>query len=189
MRRAEVSARGISVDGSAPTWGAFAQCRDPLAAAAEEVAASRNPRLSRLDRPTLAALVATHFVLGPRDAQPVAVVLDAQDGSPVADRAYWETARGRGGAGASPSLFVATLPSAVAGEIALTFGLRCAFVVFAGAGSAEALIAAAAGIGAAAGGGPRLEVRLSGWRGAADGVAVVTSLEHRIGSTRRTPHD
>ncbi|MCE9634216.1 MAG: hypothetical protein K8T90_00795 [Planctomycetes bacterium] len=48
----------------------------------------------------------------------------AVHGSEDADRAFWRTADPVGGGLASPQRFAATLPSAVAGDVALVLGLR-----------------------------------------------------------------
>lgn len=165
MTTARVTAEGFSVDGATPSWGRFAAADDPLEAAVRAFVGDRNPRLPRLDRRTLCALVAAHLVLE-RGAESAALVVAVEEGSAAADRAYWSTARERDGADASPSLFAATLPSAVAGELAMTFELRGPCVVFAGGGAFEAPL------GRFAGGGPRLHVRLRGWDAGEFGEAV-----------------
>jgi len=166
---ARVTGDGFSVNGAAPSWGRFAAAEDPLVAAVRSFVGDRNPRLPRLDRQTLCALVAAHLVLD-GGAASAELVVAVEEGSAAADRAYWATARERDGADASPTLFAATLPSAVAGELAMTFELRGPCVVFAGGGAFEAPR------GRFAGGGPRLHVRLRGW-GAGEVGEAVADLE------------
>lgn len=167
MTRVVVTSNGFSVDGAAAGWGPFAHEPDPLAAAARALVGKRCPRMPRLDRPTLAALVAAHRATegGPRA---VTMLVAVEEGSSMADRAYWLTARDRGGLDASPLAFAATLPSAVAGELAMTFGLDGPSLVLAGAGAFETSVQAVP----MAEGGPCLFVRLRGWDGAGDGEAA-----------------
>jgi hypothetical protein len=169
-----VTARGIAVDGAAPSWGRFADERDPLVASARAFVGARNERLPRLGRSTLSALVAVHLVLEGGGA-PAALIVSVDDGSAAADRAFWATAGDRGGAGASPTLFAATLPSAVAGELAATFAFRGPCIVVAGAGASD-------GPRVRAGGGDDgrcLHVRLSDWDAGPDGEAFAV-LERGI---------
>jgi hypothetical protein len=166
---ARVTTPGFALDGAAPSWGRFAGARDPLAAAAGGLVGARNPRLERLDRPTLSALVAAHLVQR-EGCVPDALLVAVDEGSAAADRVYWATARACGGAYASPMLFTATLPSAVAGELAMTFGLRGPCVVVTGPGAfvggADAVMGRAA-----LGVGPCLVVHLTGWDADGDGEA------------------
>jgi hypothetical protein len=162
---ARVTTLGFAIEGAAPFWGRFAAARDPLAAAAAEFVGARNPRLPRLDRTTLAALVAAHLAQS-EGGVPAALLLVAEDGSAAADRAYWATARERGGVEASPTLFAATLPSAVAGELAMTFALRGPCLVVAGRGALDGDDGGFAGR-EALGRGPCLCVRLGGREGEA----------------------
>jgi hypothetical protein len=172
---ARVTAQGFALGGAAPSWGRFGGGRDPLAAAAGGLVGARNPRLERLDRPTLSALVAAHLVQREGGA-PDALLVAVDEGSAAADRAYWATARAHGGAHASPMLFTATLPSAVAGELAMTFGLRGPCVVLTGPGAFVGGVDAVAGR-AALGGGPCLIVHLTGWD--ADGAGEASAFLER----------
>ncbi len=169
MTRVVVTARGFAVNGAAPGWGPFDGAHDPLVAAARAFVGARNHRLARLDRRALSALVAAHLALDD-GAVPDSLFVAVAEGSEAADRAFWETARRRGGLEASPVLFAATLPSAVAGELAITFGLRGPCVVLAEAFDGPP--SASAGVC----GGLRLEVSLRGWADGADGEARATLL-------------
>jgi hypothetical protein len=147
---------------------------ESLAAAAQQFLGARNPRLARLDRPTLAALIAAHVVLAPFPGlelppRPETLLVLAHEGSASADRAFWRTARDSGGAGASPQLFAATLPSAVAGELAMTFGLRGPCIVLAAPTATEARRNLAPIVAA----GPCLVVEIRGWD--ADGRGEVAA--------------
>ncbi len=173
MTTARVTPLGFSVGGAQAGWGAYAGERDPLAACAAALVGARNLRLPRLDRSMLAALVVADLVLAGSEP-PAVLVVEVEDGSAARDRAYWATARGRGGADASPTLFAATLPSAVAGEIAMTFGLRGPCVVL--AGTADPDVPPGAGAARADPGRGRrcLRVRLLGWDSADGGEASAT---------------
>lgn len=87
-------------------------------------------RLARCTPVARAAVVAARTVLalGGADAAIAAdrVLLHVHviDGSAEADRDYWRTADPANGGLASPQRFAATLPSAVAGDVALVLGLR-----------------------------------------------------------------
>lgn len=94
----------------------------------------------RLDGISRAAAVAAHVALTaavsalgkrPPDDR-ILLWATMPDGSAAADRSYWETAADAGGALASPQRFVATLPSSVAGDVALTLGLHGPCVVIPG---------------------------------------------------------
>jgi hypothetical protein len=166
-----ITQHGFAADGATASWGRFAGAADPLAASATALLGALNPRLARLDRATLSALVAASLLLE-RGAHPAALFVAVEDGSASADRAFWATARIRGGADASPTLFAATLPSAVAGELAMTFGLRGPCVVTSGSGSFDAPRVFVPGIGA----GTRLHVRMRGWE-TRDGGETHATLE------------
>jgi 3-oxoacyl-(acyl-carrier-protein) synthase len=98
-------------------------------------------RLVRLDATSRAAVIAAHVALSAataalRVAPPadrVFLWVTMPDGSAAADRDYWVTACDSGGAHASPQRFVATLPSAVAGDLTIALGLRGPAIVTAGA--------------------------------------------------------
>ena len=179
MTSARVTVHGLAKGGGVPSWGRHAAASDPLAAWALELVGARNQRLPRLDRPALSALVAAQLVMED-GAAPGALVVAVEDGSAAADRAYWATARERGGAEASPTRFAATLPSAVAGELAMTFALRGPCIVVAGAGAFDAPLLRAAG--AASGG--CLHVRLRGWDTGTDGETLA-ALEWGGGTLRQ----
>jgi len=179
MTTARVTIDGFATGEASPSWGRFADAADPLAAAATAFVGAKSPRLPRLDRPTLAALVAAHLALEGA-AAPASLVVAVEEGSAAADRAFWATARGKGGVEASPMLFAATLPSAVAGELAMTFALRGPCVVVAGPASGGAASALAVPE-------PCLRVRLRGWDGGGDAFAEVgTPL---TSTARPTTHD
>jgi hypothetical protein len=165
-------------------WGSHSGARDPLVAAVVGRLGARNPRLARLERRGLAALLATDLVLAaaPPGLDPgeleVTVVLG--DGEPGADVDFWRTACAHGGAHASPMLFASTLPSAVGGELAMTFGLTGPVLVVVADGDAAGLggaggLGGLGGLARGAGGagtGPALDVCLLGWSGGATGSAV-----------------
>jgi len=100
-------------------------------------------RLPRLDAGTRLALLAVSRAASSgvpiRDAASVLLWLAVEEGSADADRAYWATAAPSGGAYASPALFAATLPSAVAAEVASGFGLLGPCVVVTGRGTSPLL--------------------------------------------------
>lgn len=179
-----VTPRGLSLDGAEPHWTPFAESGDPLVECARAFVAARNPRLPRLDRATLSALVAVHLLLED-GADPGALFVAADDGCAAADRAYWTAARSRGGADASPLLFASTLPSAVAGEIAMTFALRGPCVVVAGAGATSVpAIRTRRGDDR-----PCLHVRVRGWGADGDGESLATLVPAipPSGNLRRLP--
>jgi hypothetical protein len=175
-RIVRVDRRGIDIDGVARGWNPFDRERDPLAAAARAFVGARNPRLPRLSRASTAALVAAHLALDGALA-PHMLVVAVADGAADADRAYWKTARPREGREASPILFAATLPSAVAGELAMTFGLGGPCLVFAGRDARDVLDQDQEMLDAVAERRSRLEVHLAGWEDDEDGEAVAT-LRH-----------
>ena len=115
---------------SAPTVAAV--CASLLGAHAD--------RTQRLDVRARAALVAARVALDgiasarrtPATLRPAFLWVAAEDGCGAADRAFWATAEDAGGVHASPQRFVATLPSSVAGEIALILGLRGPSIVTTG---------------------------------------------------------
>jgi 3-oxoacyl-(acyl-carrier-protein) synthase len=171
VTRVLVTPAGWSRDGSPCRWRQFADSEDPLKAAVAAFVGARNPRLARLDRAAHSALLAAH-VATYRAPVPDSLVVAVEEGCDGPDGAFWETARSGGGAGASPVLFTATLPSALAGEIAMTFGLRGPSLVFGRPAPSSAEVADLVFRGVC------LEVRLRGWDG--DEGETIATL-HRLG--------
>ncbi len=108
----------------------------PLPPAMEAAAARMGPA----DR---AALAAAHAALAspaaeglPRDR--LLLWVAAEDGSAAADREFWRGAAAEGGRYASPALFAATLPSFLAGDLAIALGLTGPVLVQAGRGARDA---------------------------------------------------
>lgn len=111
-------------------------------------------RLRRADAPTRCAVAAVHAALaaacdGARvPGERVVLWVSLVGGCEAADRAFWATACDSGGAFASPQAFAATLPSALAGDVALILALRGPVVVATSrteAGVPDAAFALAAG--------------------------------------------
>jgi len=81
--------------------------------------------LDRLDARTRSAVLAAAAALE-KAGNPKRVFLwvATEVGSREADIAFWKTARDDGGLLASPATFAATLPSALAGDVARILGLQ-----------------------------------------------------------------